>query len=323
MGPRPLIPAFMLIALTGAISCTVQQPMAIPPGSGMDPPTNGQKDLGPTDNGPPPPPVLDAIEQITAYPSVPVHGSSRPGTNVLITDASGNTITASVESSSRFCLDVMLLSDQENNIQLQAIDGNGRMSDPVFLTVQQSGTPPTQPPPPTGTSQNAALSGSAMVNHFGVISAGPATYVNDGNPSSAVEGHYASYSWGPNPNASVVVQLNGPTKLSRIHVIAPQDCPLSAPLNIMYSSASAPSSPDVQPMAWQTVMSTISGDMLEATAMLNAVTATSVAVMWPGQSNWNCGNVGPYYGLAELEAWTAVNVQQPPPPPTHLCASGG
>ena len=323
--PR-LLPVLSVVVWAGA--CVAAAPTAGspagPPGGMPDMKRSGA-DLARPDDGRAQTPTLDPIDAVTPYASAPVHGIAEAGSTVIIKATNGSVVAAEVDGGGRFCADVMLKKDTANVFALSAIDAYGNTSDSIDLTITQRGTPTSSVPPTAVVATNVSLGGAPAVAHIGVISSGPAAYANDDNPQSAVEGHYLG---NLNPFAaagsgSVVVKLAARSRLDRIHAIAPTDCPFTAPVDLYYSDASAPSPPDVQPMAWSKLTPQKSNGNLELDAPTAMVTATHVAILWPIEAgDYNCGWVGPTYGLAELQAWTVPNVAAPPPPAAPSCSAG-
>jgi hypothetical protein len=309
------------------MGCTAEAPTA---GHGGDTGPNSMQDLKPApadmakpNTGHIDPPRLDAITQLTAFTSLPVHGTADAGASVLIDGTANGSVSALVESSGRFCADVKLAVGTANTLTLRAIDEYGNQSDPVQLIIQQGGTPSAGPPPPVPT--NASMGGAASSQSIGITSTSPGQYAIDGNMQTAIEGHYLNdniWPWQPQLLAAVVVQLAQPSRIDRVRAIAATDCPFSAPLDLYYTTADAPSSPDVAAAGvWIKLTTVKSQDLTQATADLPSTAMTHVAVMWP-LGDWNCGNVSPYYGLAELEAWTTPNVP-PPVASAPSCGGGG
>ena len=307
----------LVLALVG---CTAQAPNA-PLVSGRDMgPRPENMDLLPPDDGVVKPPVVEAPIRQTAYLSVPLQGLAEPGTSVLVDGTASGSVFVDVAGDGRFCTDVALRPDRDNPITLRAIDGAGNQSASVALSIRQTGAPAT--PPTSPTSQNAVIRGSASSNHLLLQHADESALI-DGDDVSYFGGHHIPFT----SYASMTVRLGDRSRINRVRLQAPTSCPFTAPLEVYVSNADAPSSPGVAPMMWQRVPVTNGTPERMTAELASSTVATHVAVLWPydpwGAGGLNCGSwaLGPYYGLAEVEAWTVPNL--PPPPPQAPSCSGG
>ncbi len=313
-------------ALSCLSGCAVEEPTALPGGDARN---NDSQDMGrpkspdlltPEDDKLEPP-TFDALAKTTNYLSVPVHGLSKPGASVIIQGTANGDISADVASDGRFCADIKLAANRANVLTVFADDNHGKQSASIQITITQSGTPPQQQTS-GAPSQNAAIGGSAS---------GDRLYFERDEPSAMIDNTSStSYggrnTWGDYSIATV--QLASRSKITKVKITAPADCPFTAPFKLYMSNQDAPSNPRVATMSWIEVPIAQS----ESTTIVNftnPVIATHFSVVWDkpfnasGPSEVNCGSwaLGPFYAIAELEAWTAQGL--PPPPASAPSCSGG
>ena len=313
-----------LVAFSGMLATMGAGCVAEPPTTALTHPGGGgdmamqpgvKPDMTPVNPGTANPPVLDPMDTATPYATIPVHGTAQPGTEVLFVSDQGDTVHKKVDSTGRFCIDTPLVDGQENYFHATVIDTFGNQSMTVDFSVTQSGTPQQQEAPPMA--QNAALGGVAKSNYLGSQTD---SNVVDGNAATFIEGRVTNPDfWSINgPAPSVVVKLSAPSRINKIQAVAPADCLFAKPMEIWYSSADAPSPPNIDKTGWTKATSAqISTDMTLAFAALPTSIASYVAVVWPGGSDFgqlgNCGTIYPNFGVAELQAWTVPGAAPPAP----------
>ena len=281
------------------------------------------------DDGRADPPVLDAIPQTTVYPSIPVHGTAEAGGTVLIKAMDGTTVSAEVQSSGRFCTDVMLQKEAVNTFAISVIDTFGNESAPVSLTVQQSGSPQQQMMiMNTNQSQNMATGGATSSS----------LSWDHGSGNDMIDGNADSFAgaWQRNQGLHwtdyITVQLSNRSMIDHIRIRAPGSCPLTAPFKLYISDADAPSDPDTTPMSWTWVKDFPANSAnTDYTVKLDTpASMTHVSVYldrgWSlGSDEVNCGNWwtwGAYYSISEIEVWSTMGPGLPPSASAPSCTSG-
>jgi hypothetical protein len=298
--------------------CSVDAPVA-PIGHDMRPDLPGagdNADLLPKDDGNLPVPVLDAPIKDTNYLSVPVQGRATPGVDVVIEDTAVNAISVTVQDDGTFCVDVQLKQDQTNVLHLYAADPHGRQSDKIALQIQQHYVPPP-PPQVVPISENAALNGSGS-------SAGMYAHRNDenalfdGTTELSFGGRHTPFA----DSATMTVRLMKASRVERVMIFAPADCQFTAPFDIYTSTLDAPAGPTIMPTAWTKQPPTYLDLTKAEVDFATPIVATHVSVVWPydgwSSAGLNCGSwaLGPYYAIAEVEAWTQpLSAPVPPHPP--------
>ena len=329
---------FSALVMTGLLAAAVSGCQAEAPTTAFaNPGGNGDggvkmptmPDASPVDPGMAAPPVLDGIDPTTVYSTIPVHGIAPAHTSVLFESDTGTTITVDVASTGRFCVDAPLDDSTDNQFHVSTIDKWGNQSTKVDFSVTQNGQPQQQQA--STESQNASLGGVAKANYLGWVGAttngnSTATETIDGSFSTAFTARSMgdiSNIFSSTPDPSFVVKLANVSHINKIAAYAPSDCKFVKPMELWYTSADAPSPPNIDPTGWQKAQSKISPDQMTATATLNAMSVSHVAVLWPGGADTgqvgNCGTIYANFGLAELQAWTVANIA-PPAPRAPTCS---
>jgi hypothetical protein len=265
------------------------------------------------------PPTFDALTRTTNYYSVPVTGLSKPGSSVIFEGTAAGNIAAEVGSDGRFCADIQLLPNRVNVMNVYTDNNNGKQSQKIQISIEQAGSPPSATTIPQ-TSQNAALGGSGSTDLSFERNDGSAMI--DNNPNTSFGGRD---DWGY--TSEMTVKLVERSKVNKVTIKAPGDCPFTEPFKLYMSNLDAPSKHEVAPMSWIEVPVTITEP--EATATFSTpLIATHFLIEWKsswsfGWNNINCGSAlaGPYYAVSEFEAWTAPGVA-PPPPAAPSCLGG-
>ena len=327
---RTSLPVALLLGCL-SVGCTAQEPSAVGPNpTGPGASTSDFKpappaDMAKPDDGHVEPPTLDAIVQLTEYSTVPVHGTAKADSSVLIKAMDGNTISADVGSNGRFCAEVPLKKNSVNAFELRTVDLNGNMSDPISLNVEQKGMP-VQPVGTGSPAQNMAIGGAASSSFSWNHADGTATH--DGNLATYAGGWQRS--WAETDN--VVVALSGRRMIDRIRLRAPTNCPLTASFSLWVSNSDAPSDPGTTPMAWQKIKDVPAGAantdytvMLPSPAIFNHVALyfDRGFIAWGDETNCGDNWNGAYYAVTDVEAWSVNNAIAPPPSAAPTCLGGG
>jgi hypothetical protein len=318
------------LSLAGALpvlGCNASEPSALPdnysqmPDMRKPPGAGDNKDLLPPDDGRVDPPRLDAPIRLTEWMSVPVNGTAEPGTSVLIEGTASGTISADVSTDGRFCANVKLRANMVNALSLRTVDGIGNLSDKVDLAIRQEGAPPAPAAAPLP--QNAAIGGSGSSAKL-MFTRNDEDALIDNDRASSYGGRHQPFT----SYALMTVRLASRSRINKIVLTAPEDCPFTAPFELYYSNEDAPSSVKVNPMGWTKVVPTSQDESQATLSLTSATIATHVSIVWPydgwSSAGLNCGSwvAGPYYAVSEVQAWTVPNVAPPPPSPPS-CTGGG
>lgn len=90
---------------------------------------------------PVPPPKVTDTPQATPLSTVAVQGTTQ-GVSVVIEGGGATRLISDALPGGGFCQDVPLQANQDNNISLYALGGDGRISQPTKITVTQSSSAP-------------------------------------------------------------------------------------------------------------------------------------------------------------------------------------
>jgi hypothetical protein len=319
MQPRVLL---SLIAITASLlaltACGFEDPE--PPGSTPKPDAGiVAPDAEPS--GTLQPPVVDPTPNPVCADSVPLQGSAVAGASVIVFGGASSAISTDANPvTGRFCVDVPLLKDADNNLQVRAQDPLLGMSPPVSITVTQDKCTDDvpNPTPEQPKSKNVALGATAKA----VKSAeeGNEGFLTDGDAVTFAKycGGNAWMSW----DGWVFVKLDKLYPLEKIVVRWHDGDEYGAKYKVLTSAMSDPGDPDLKNGYWTQVGEVTEGD--GGTDTFNTSSTKPLAqyvALWLEQdgASWTWSEC---FAIAEIEAWD-VPQQSTTPTPTqgNTCAS--
>lgn len=177
---------FTLAALLPAVltGCKADGPSTIRNDQGAPEDTMPSVPDGPAGCGsvtPLPAPVVDGGSAMIATQILqPIRGYSQGASTIIATSSAGISQVGNVGSDGRFCIEVDLIADSQNNIILTPVDSNGCRGNPTSISVQHRTSAldagvPNQP-------QNVAL--LAQVSTEPLPETGSVDTLNDGDDTS-------------------------------------------------------------------------------------------------------------------------------------------
>jgi hypothetical protein len=310
---------FLSTGLLLSLACGAEPP----DGEGLP----GGPDAGDPGPGDKPSLSIDQPPVATPYSRLPVTGTG-PALGTVLAETISTTVTATIGTDGGFCIDVPLQTGAENTIWFRALDGSGTYSDEIEITVRQEGERP-----PTGDNQQPPPS-MRNIAHFGAITHGGLEeeegvfgLINDGDLDSSVRlrNHAtASLHW-------FSIELSQTAPIDHIRVRSRADCPFPN-YTIWATDAAKPpalnawmTDPFGDPGPWTEIKKVTGGavDQIIEPPLSTQPVARHVAFFWYGG-----GGCGPTLGtkrneVIEIEVYTELEADEPPPPEDPSCASGG
>jgi len=214
----------MAAAVVVAIGCTAEPPGAIPDVPPDEPVTPGPSTAQPGDDPATPQISMAPIAERTRHYNVPLSGTG-PENGTLFFSVSGRGVDhVDLLGDGAFCLDIPIYKDQKLTVDIYAIDGKGRRTREVQVTVQQEGEPELVPvpTPPEARFENLALRQPASLHDL-PLREGTVPELTDGDLTQPVK--MGRGFWGDNQTGpQILVPLRRRTRVEAVEITPALGC---------------------------------------------------------------------------------------------------
>lgn len=273
------------------------------------------------------PPTVGALPNTVCSDTVPVQGTSVPGSTVLITGGSQDISTDPNLVSGAYCADVPLVKGKLNTLQVYAHDPKLGVSKAVVVKVTHNkcNDDIKNPDQPAPKSKNVALGVKATASE--TASQGNETFLTDGDSSTtAVYG--GGWGW-MGTEIWVMLKLDKLAEVEKV-VVKWRDKNgdsthyFGKAYKVLVATGSGIGDPDLKNGYWTQLSDVTAGDggldTFDYSSTKPLAQYVALWMEWDGSSaSW-----GETFAISEIEVWEAPRkTTTTPPPSSNTCSSIG